>query len=332
MNVGTSSPSRPKTDGRGLEVSDEFHVRPSSKRFRFKGESLRKDSQQRHIRSRSPHRLHGGKRHHHRRRPTASPTGPKDLSPDRAFRESLFDALGDDEGAAYWEGVYGQPIHGYSYNHQNEDNGVLERMTDEEYVTFVRRKMWERSREGVEAIRQARKAQQREEENARRKTRRDTADKGKLGARDSFEKDIEASVIREQERRTGRHWRERWQAYLQSWTDLNALVDQFSDETLDVSTRGVSLGDKIFWPVESGKRADVSEEQIESFMKNCSSQSPVHPDDLNGRLDVLKTERIRWHPDKIQQRYGAINLDERTQRGATQVFQILDKLWTRMKV
>ena len=33
--------------------------------------------------------------------------------PEAAFRESLFDAMADDEGAAFWEGVYGQPIHVY---------------------------------------------------------------------------------------------------------------------------------------------------------------------------------------------------------------------------
>ena len=35
------------------------------------------------------------------------------MDPNSAFIESLFDALADDEGAAYWEDVYGQPIHTY---------------------------------------------------------------------------------------------------------------------------------------------------------------------------------------------------------------------------
>jgi hypothetical protein len=42
---------------------------------------------------------------------------------------------------------------------------------------------------------------------------------------------------------------------------------------------------------------------------------------------TLKTERVRWHPDKIQQRYGVLGIDEPVTRGVTEVFQILDKLW-----
>jgi hypothetical protein len=44
-------------------------------------------------------------------------------------------------------------------------------------------------------------------------------------------------------------------------------------------------------------------------------------------LTRLKEERVRWHPDKIQQRLGG-RVDEAVMRDVTAVFQIVDKLWT----
>ena len=95
----------------------------------------------------SPRHNHRHKhRHHHhrhkrRRTRSASPTPsnpfePPPLDPETAFRESLFDALADDEGAAYWEGVYGQPIHIYGSQKPGPD-GELERMDDDEYAAFA---------------------------------------------------------------------------------------------------------------------------------------------------------------------------------------------------
>ncbi|KAL8633500.1 hypothetical protein Q9189_000846 [Teloschistes chrysophthalmus] len=68
-----------------------------------------------------------------------------------AFRESLFDALADDEGAAYWESVYGQPIHTYSpyisspATPNDPEQTKLQRMTDDEYISYVRGCMWQKS-------------------------------------------------------------------------------------------------------------------------------------------------------------------------------------------
>jgi hypothetical protein len=44
-----------------------------------------------------------------------------------------------------------------------------------------------------------------------------------------------------------------------------------------------------------------------------------------GRLQALKVERVRWHPDKVQQRFaGAV--DEGTMKVVTGVFQVVDRL------
>ena len=162
---------------------------PKSKPFRFKARS-QEDSEsglpprKRHRRFCS-HRHHENRHHHHsRRRPDPAPATPP-LSPDAAFRESLFDALADEEGAAFWEGVYGQPIHTYSRYAQRTAGGaaaaddptddgvtypdstpVLERMSDEEYAAYVRARMWERSREAVEMER-AKRAKEKAERRRR---------------------------------------------------------------------------------------------------------------------------------------------------------------------
>ena len=44
-------------------------------------------------------------------------------------------------------------------------------------------------------------------------------------------------------------------------------------------------------------------------------------------LARLKEERVRWHPDKIQQKLGG-RVDEAVMRDVTAVFQIVDKLWS----
>ncbi|PYH90802.1 hypothetical protein BO71DRAFT_401948 [Aspergillus ellipticus CBS 707.79] len=46
-----------------------------------------------------------------------------------------------------------------------------------------------------------------------------------------------------------------------------------------------------------------------------------------GLLATLKVERVRWHPDKIQHRYGGLGIEEVVMRSVTEVFQIVDHMW-----
>lgn len=158
----------------------------SSTRFRFKSKSKGTHSTVSESAKPTKHQRrseHGNHHHHHRTRRRHSPQSPlvaeqtsPTLSADAAFRESLFDALADDEGAAYWEGVYGQPIHTYSRYvpmHESDqdagDNPVLERMSDDEYAAYVRTKMWEKSREHLMEERDRRRRLREEAKQNRRK-------------------------------------------------------------------------------------------------------------------------------------------------------------------
>ncbi|KAE8417251.1 hypothetical protein BDV36DRAFT_257447 [Aspergillus pseudocaelatus] len=307
--------------------TQEPDKQPKPGKFRFKtskdkSRSRRDDttSTHRHSSHRHASHRHRSKRHHRRRSASPNPIHSDNeqqqpgLNADAAFRESLFDALGDDEGAAYWESVYGQPIHNYAVpNVPKGPNGELEQMDEEEYASYVRTKMWERTREGMLAEQERLRAEKARQK--RREERREEDMREKM----RFERAMEESLRRGKERRRVKAWGRVWEEYVRSWGEVDRAVDQVRDGG---GGEGVRLRNLIFWPVESGKRGDVSRETVEEFMRHAPGE------DL---LAVLKAERVRWHPDKIQHRYGALGIDEVIMRSVTEVFQIIDRLWSEMK-
>ncbi|KAK6841407.1 hypothetical protein PG987_002267 [Apiospora arundinis] len=219
---------------------------------------------------------------------------------DTAFRESLFDAMADDEGAAYWEGVYGQPIHVYANARQQPSQGAggeLEQMTDDEYAAYVRQKMWEKTHQGLLEERarreEAKRAKNDKEAEARRLTRQ-----------------MEESLRRGEERRRRRSWRDKYEEYAAAWAEWDGTVEGMS------------------WPVSSsgssGERAEISPETVRDFFVNGLDPIEIGESVF---LAKLKEERFKWHPDKIQQRLGP-GFDETVRRDVTAVFQIIDKLWS----
>ncbi|KAJ5554803.1 hypothetical protein N7535_007248 [Penicillium sp. DV-2018c] len=303
--------------------SDTTRTRP----FRFKERSSKhsKDKDPDKDEHHEPHTRHHRKRtRHHRshtrdrdsshtkRRRTHKDDSPipdiPPLSTNDAFRESLFDALGDDEGAQYWEHVYGQPIHNYRVPEVQGPTGELEQMTEEEYVTYVRARMWERTREGMleaQAKLRAERMQKRKEEESRRMAEE----------RRAFERAMDDSLRRGRERKDrkmdSKRWDRVWGEYVESWERIAEVVGEGSE--------GEPLRNLLFWPVFSGKRADVKPDAVEEFMRHAAGTGEF--------LATLKSERVRWHPDKIQQRFGSLGIDEVVMRSVTEVFQIVDRLW-----
>ncbi|GME24766.1 hypothetical protein BKCO1_23000144 [Neofusicoccum parvum] len=312
--------------------SDEYReARPT--KFRFKSKRSREhshngdDSNRRHKRRREDeeHRRHRHHRHRGQRHSpvvnddpsafddtyTATTRSDQYMDPDTAFRESLFDALADDEGAAFWEGVYGQPIHTYPQEYQTPA-GELERMTEEEYAEYVRGRMWEKThqhiieeRERLEKERQKRKA---EEKAQRESTRRMHDD------HNSFQRSVEASLKRGEERKAKKRWKEVWANYTKGWEDIAA----------GTADKELAVKDLLPWPVESGKVKHVSKEEVEHFFRSV----PLPDDEVTTQL---KTERVRWHPDKIQHRFGERGIDETTMKAVTAIFQVIDRMWSEMR-
>ncbi|KAG7078586.1 acetamidase [Colletotrichum scovillei] len=291
------------------EPDDGENLRPRSSRIRLKSKHSKSSRSHRHRShdpdaadnkgNRSEHR-HSRRHHHsssrqHRRRsrsPTPpNPYEPQALDPDAAFRESLFDAMADDEGAAYWQGVYGQPIHVYS-NERPGPEGELERMTDEEYSQHVRQKMWEKTHQGLleeRARREEARKRKKEEEKVNRK----------------LQEDMERSLRRGEERRKKRAWVQLWEDYTRGWTEWANNVD------------------KIPWPVESGRRRDVNENEVRRFIVNGLGLEDIGEKEFAAKL---REERVRWHPDKMQQKLGG-QVDDEVMKDITAIFQIIDKLW-----
>lgn len=274
-------------------------------------------------------RKHRHRHHHRRHRRHRSPTPreqeqqPPDpeqedpfaeppLDPEAAFRESLFDAMADDEGAAYWEGVYGQPIHVYSSARERVNpEGELERMTDEEYAAYVRQRMWEKTHQGLLEEKERRQKRKEEERRREEEERR-------------IAKEMERSLKRGEERRKRRVWKDRWEEYLKAWQDLAIAA-----ATASAAEGGKKFdAEKIPWPVNrevlpGGKIEEMDPETVRAFFVHGIGLEELGEKEFAVRL---KDERVRWHPDKMQQRLGG-NVDATIMRDVTAIFQIVDRLW-----
>ena len=328
---------------------DHDHIstlRPEiSTKFRFKRKHTELGKIPESLRSAYPrHRSsHRHERHHQKQRRShqarASSDKPENhdddhlpntssgtyLDPDTAFRESLFDALADDEGAAFWEGVYGQPIHTYSaYRHDSNastgsvGDGELQRMSDGEYTAYVRAKMWEKSHEYV--------LEERAKRERERAARRDatTQEARRRRYQDAWENKIDEVFGRRKAEKPGDEWSAVWERYTRNWEKLRLLTGSATPSArLDkVATKSRALL-RLPWPVKSGRARDIGKESVELFIRNAPSGSTPE-----GLLEILKAERIRWHPDKIQHRFRAIAAEENTMKDVTAVFQMLDQMWS----
>jgi hypothetical protein len=305
----SNSPEAPAEARADDQKSSE---RPRTKKFRFK-KKRRDTSSSRHGDEHSRHADEGSNSSKRRRRdeyrapldddpsqyddsyiPNAA-AWSRAADPDAAFRESLFDAMADDEGAAFWEGVYGQPIHVYERPGVTDERGELERMTDEEYARYVREKMWEKSHQYIMEERERRE---------KRRERQKQEEKEEQREWECRERERKIKEMSRREQRAKDKMRMRWDQYAQYW-----------------ETSGKGLGDpgNIRWPVVSGKTNDVTREAVEEFILAHPSHRTLP--------DVLKAERIRWHPDKAQQRWGREALTELEMKAVTTVFQTVDALW-----
>ncbi|KAF3938337.1 hypothetical protein ABW19_dt0210249 [Dactylella cylindrospora] len=296
----------------------------SKKKSHRRGEERPRRQSRSRSRSRSGSRSRSPNRPYNKRRkqPTVAETDDPSLyddvylpgqnsfkykDPESAFQESLFEAMADDEGAAYWEGVYGQPIHIYSRPKVENEKGELETMTDEEYATYVRRRMYEKTDEYRE---KEAKKWKKERERERRREAEETAE---------WERRERERLLLEKERRIRRsseRIQKAWTTYTNAWEDITR------------KDRPKSTSLEIPWPVESGKRKDISKEAVESFFKSAPRAATDAGDsERKAYSDTLRLERVRWHPDKALQRWGRDQISDDLLKGITAVFQIIDSLW-----
>ncbi|ODA81578.1 hypothetical protein RJ55_00078 [Drechmeria coniospora] len=239
-----------------------------------------------------------------------SPTPPNiheaaPLDPDAAFRESLFDAMADDDAAMYWEHVYGQPIHVYAKDKVGPQ-GELERMTDEEYSAYVRQKMFEKTHAGLleEKARREEARSRREKESHERRKAQEECERRDGAIREEMER----SLRRGQQRRERKAWAELWDKYTSAWAGWDGSPPNLP------------------WPNKSG-RMGIDEQHVRTFFTQGLNLAEVGEGAFEAKL---KEERVRWHPDKIQQRLGG-QVDDDIMRDVTAIFQIIDRLWRELR-
>ena len=188
-------------------------------------------------------------------------------------------------------------------------------MTDEEYAAHVRAKMWEKSHGYIleeRAKREEERARRKEWEREEGRRRRD---------RQAWENRIDEVLGKREARSQKNEWKGVWQRYLRRWEELR----EWSREGEGTEGKDKKLKGLIPYPVKSLKLEDVSKEAVELFLRNAPQE-----DEGTGEVDlpaVLKAERVKWHPDKIQQRFGSLGLDCGTIKAVTAVFQVIDRMW-----
>ena len=298
-------------------VSIVATVNHQRKRLRFKERSKTSHSSGSDLRKRK------GVRHSEISPDTTAFTIPT-LSPGAAFRESLLDALADNEGAAYWESVYGQPIHTYS-RYGPEGGRTFECLNDDDYAAYVRRRIWEQSRDFVE-VQRARQLRERTKGRARERWRLE-AERARE-ERWPGEKAHAKTVEREPKLGLGRLGYDPAEGglkeYQQQW---QVLADALKSRT----NLGRPVCAQVPWPVATSKACDITQSAVEGFLRAYANfSSKIAPgDDEDHLLSVVKRERYRYHPDKFAQwltLFGA-SRNEDTLKSATLVFQIVDRFW-----
>ena len=181
--------------------------------------------------------------------------------------------------------------------------------------------MWEKSH-GYILEERAR----REEEKKKRRGEWESDEQRLRRDRAEWSARVEEGLRRGEERKKGRRWRGVWEGYLRGWDRLRNEA-KGSGEEEKKKKNAKSIRDRIEWPVESGRYEDVGKEAVEAFFRNAPQSGRAGEEGVD-LLGVLKTERVRWHPDKIQQRFGGLGLDERTVKAVTAVFQVIDRMWS----
>lgn len=300
---------------------EELYERARRSRIRLKSSIRTRKDEERHERRSKRHHEKRHRRTNHSKssEPVDNPAAYDDtylpntssaeyVDPDTAFRESLFDAMADDEGAVFWEGVYGQPIPFDKVPNVKDGPSGLEAMTEEEYVAHIRAEMYKKTHQHLLEEKARR-------EEVKKKRAREAAEETRAAKEaEAFNRKMEESLRRGRERKSklklSQEWKGRWRDYEAAWDELGKSTT------------------KIPWPVWSAAKADISKTEVEQFFLNAPTAGEPAKADL---LKTLKMERVRWHPDKVQQKLGGQGADEKKIQGVTAVFQIIDRMWTELR-
>lgn len=119
--------------------------------------------------------------------------------------------------------------------------------------------------------------------------------------------EIERSLRRGEERRKRAEMKGKFDEYSKLWTEWNG----------EAAT--------IPWPTMTGGRKGITERDIRSFLVRGLELKTVGGKEF---LVRLKEQRVRWHPDKMQQKMGGRDkVDKGVMADITMIFQVIDTLY-----
>lgn len=238
----------------------------------------------------------------------------QDLDPDTAFRESVHDALSDADGAAYWQHVYGVDLSTIPRTKTDPITGATERTTDDERVAYARRMIFESQKaprvKDEERRRRKREETRHRDEEARtaEKERRQRKERVRAAeAERRMQEEIERSLRRGEERRKRAEMKSKFDEYTKRWAEWDG------EQTT------------IPWPTLTGARNGLTERDIRSFLVRGLELKTVGTKEFLARL---KEQRVRWHPDKMQQKMGGKDkVNKGVMADITMIFQVIDTLY-----
>lgn len=226
------------------------------------------------------------------------------------------DALSDADGAAYWQRVYGVDLSTIPRTKTDRITGTTERTTDDERVAYARRMIFE-AQKAPRVIREEERYRKRMEEARRRdeearaaeKERRERKQRVRAAEAEKrrMQEEIERSLRRGEERKKRTEMKRKFDEYSKRWAEWDG------EQTM------------IPWPTLTGARNGITEREIRSFLVRGLELKTVGPKEFSARL---KEQRVRWHPDKMQQRMGGKdNVDKGVMADITMTFQVIDTLY-----
>ncbi|KAI4870759.1 hypothetical protein F4820DRAFT_143721 [Hypoxylon rubiginosum] len=162
-----------------------------------------------------------------------------------------------------------------------------ERQREEEERRQREEKKREDERRREERKREERKREERKREERKREEQRreEKAREEAFRERVRLSKEKEKREAREKAQKETTEWQAAWKRYSDGWT-----------KGADLSIANIA------WPVKSGLRADVNEASVKLFFEKAPPAELVSSGE--GLLELINVEIMRWHTDKVMQRFG----------------------------
>ena len=273
--------------------------------------------------------------HTSQRKPTkAKESKIWEQEPDYVFSEDLNYALTDTEGAAEWEGKYGISISKIPKLKQGQD-GKMVSMTFLELERSAKATLWKNTPEALQAEKARRnekkKAEEQEAQEEREAQRRSRDAKRRLEKKRQAQADLDArieeSLRRGNERRAPKTWFEKWQA---SWSSAEKWEIYAANWESHVKDQHPLHINDIPWPVVTGKFEDLDISSVKEFLMRApreqlwGGKSPS----IEQFQNLVKTERIRWHPDSVQRQFGGQGVDAEVMKAVNEVSSLINEVWS----